>query len=128
MIRHPARVISLVFAGLAAFVATASLAQAQDANPYRTSVTFNTASLKTPEGAEAAYRELYKAAQVVCDTQEAGPKWREADDRACERQAVADAVTDLAQPQLYRLNLQFNADPDRLARSQGGASSRRDAK
>ena len=115
MIRHPIGVTVLALAG-AVLTTAAPLAQAQDTNPYRTSVTFDTAKFKTREGAETIYSELYKAAQIVCDTQEAGPRWRENDDRACESQAVSDAVSDLQQSQLYLVHQDMNADPDRMAR------------
>ncbi len=95
----------------------ATAVMAQDRTPNRVAVTFANADFKDEAQVEQVYRKLYKAAQYVCESEGAGPKWREDDDRACERQAVDDAVTDLHRPQLSRLHLRLDADPDRIARA-----------
>lgn len=108
------QIACLTFVACTALGATGVMAQ--DLTPDRVKVTFANSDFKTQEQTQAVYRKLYQVAQYVCESEGAGPKWREADDRACERQAMNDAVTDLHQPALTKLNMQMDADPDRMAR------------
>jgi len=111
MIRHIV-CLSLV----ACTTLAASGVMAQDLTPSRVTVTFADSDFKTREQAQKVYRKLYQVAQYVCESEGAGPQWREADDRACERQAMNDAVTDLNKPELNKVHTRMDADPERLAR------------
>ncbi len=92
-------------------------ATAQDRTPNRMAVTFADSDFTTREQAQKVYRKLYQVAQYVCESEGAGPKWREPDDRACEHQAMNDAVTDLNKPELTKMHMRMDADPDRIARA-----------
>lgn len=67
---------------------TAFACNADDLTPTRVAVTFKTADLNSPAKAQNVRARLYKAAQYVCESEGEGPKWREADDRACEAEAM----------------------------------------
>jgi UrcA family protein len=62
-----------------------------------------------PEAVEVVYARLQYASKVACDTLEPGVPYREADDRACEREAVKGAVHDLNQPLLTALDTRVDA-------------------
>jgi UrcA family protein len=75
---------------------TAFACNADDLTPTRVAVTFKTADLSNPAKAQNVRARLYKAAQYVCESEGEGPKWREADDRACEAEAMQKAEQQLA--------------------------------
>jgi UrcA family protein len=82
----------------------ASLAcSAQDRTPQKVAITFKSADLRDPAKAEAVRVRLLKAAQYVCESEGEGPKWREADDRACESEALQKAEWQLARSQGEKL-------------------------
>ncbi len=64
---------------------------------------------RRPEAVETAYKRLQAASKVACDTTEALPAYREADSRACEREAIEGAVHDLNQPLLTALDSRVHA-------------------
>ena len=78
-------------------------ASAQD-NVSRVDVTFKTRDLRDPARAEAVYGQIEKAAKKACWTEEEGPAWRIEDDRACEQQAVDEAVADLHSAEMNRVH------------------------
>ncbi|ESQ84112.1 hypothetical protein AEAC466_10220 [Asticcacaulis sp. AC466] len=79
-------------------------AAAAESNVSRIPVTFENRDLNDPARSEAAYARLYKVVQRVCDTTQAGPKSRAEDDRACEEQAMDEAVANLGSQEMRRLH------------------------
>lgn len=73
-------------AALAAFTCLA-----QDTTPTQVNITFSNADLADPTKAADIHDKLLKAAQFVCESEGEGPAWRQADDRACETDAVQTA-------------------------------------
>jgi len=74
---------------------TAMACAAQDVTPTRVAVTFPNADLANPARASDIHSRMLKAAQFVCESEGEGPKWREADDRACETEAMQKAEQQL---------------------------------
>lgn len=103
---------TLIAAALTAAVAIAAPAvHAADANAVRTAdhmtVSLHQVDFQNPDQVRVAYARLTAAAHSVCDS-ESGNIMIQAEDRACEQQAIRDALADLQQPALYRV-----ADADR---------------
>ena len=92
-----------VSALIAGALGTGLACPAQDRTPQKVAITFQSADLRDPAKAEAVRMRLLKAAQYVCESEGAGPKWREADDRACESEAMQKAEWQLARSQGERL-------------------------
>ncbi len=92
--------IALSFALLSGLFA-APAAFAQEPGITKVNVTFETRQLQNPVEAKAVYARLYKVVQYVCQTDGGeGPAWRIADDRACEDDAMRDALQQLNMPEL----------------------------
>ncbi|MDV6330291.1 UrcA family protein [Asticcacaulis sp. 201] len=79
-------------------------AAAAEGNVSRIPVTFENRDLNDPARSEAAYARLYKVVQRVCDTVQAGPRYRADDDRACEEQAMDEAIANLGSQEMRRLH------------------------
>jgi len=110
------KMIRMISAFAFAIVATASAAPgfAQDTNHSRVTVRL-AGNFDDPSQAGDAYRRLYEAAQEVCWSKGEGPWWRSADDRACENEAMNEAIAKLDQPQLTRLHNLIGVDSNRIA-------------
>ena len=98
---------TLIAAAFTAAVAIAAPAvHAGDMNAVRTddhmTVSLRNVDFQNPVKAQEAYNRLVAAAHNVCDSQ-SGNLMIQAEDRACEQQAVRDALNDLQQPALYRV-------------------------
>lgn len=68
----------------------------------QTTVSLRDVDFNNPAQAQSAYNRLIAAAHNVCDSQ-TGDIMVQAEDRACEHQAIKDALNDLQQPALYRI-------------------------
>lgn len=79
--------------------------------PNKVAVSFRDVDFDRPETVETLYKRLQYASKVACDTLEAEERFREADDRACERDAVKGAVRDIDRPALTALDARADADP-----------------
>lgn len=89
--------------GLLAFAALgAQTASADERTPDQTTVSLKSAELSNGKAARFAYARLAAAARRVCDSDASDPLTIAAD-RACERQAVSDAIASLGAPQLSAL-------------------------
>jgi len=64
---------------------------ARDDATTRVAVTFRTTDLSDPARTPDVRARLFAAVQRACQSEGEGPKWREADDRACEAEAMRDA-------------------------------------
>ncbi len=92
--------VALGFALLTGLLA-APAAFAQEPGTTKVDVTFPTRQLADPAEAKVVYARLYKAVQYVCQTEGGeGPSWRIVDDRACEDEAMKDALQQLNIPEL----------------------------
>ena len=90
---------------LSAALSFASAAHADDQSPPdRVPVSYRDVDFNRPEAVEALYKRLQFASKVACDTLEPEVPYREADDRACEREAVQGAVHDVDRPALTALH------------------------
>ncbi len=106
----------------AAFTAALAIAapsvHAEDANAVRVddhmTVSLNHVDFQKPEQAREAYGRLRAAAHAVCDSQ-SGDIVIQAEDKACEQQAVRDALNDLQQPALLRVAEADRKAPQQLA-------------
>jgi UrcA family protein len=95
--------ISVAMLGAAGFAAAASAETVSDQRPvYSRDIDFN-----KPSQVRALYGRLQQVAHDVCQSDAQDPMSREAD-KACEAQAVSDAVRDINQPQLTRLDDEKN--------------------
>lgn len=98
----------------AAVAITAPAVHAQDIPAGRvadqTSVTLRNVDFQNPEQARRAYDRLVTAAHNVCHS-EGGDVLTHAEDEACERQSVKDALDQLNQPALYRIAYGSDAKP-----------------
>jgi len=91
--------VSAALLGAAGFAAAASAETVSDQRPvYSRDIDFN-----KPSQVRTLYHRLQQVAHDVCQSDDSDPMTREAD-RACEAQAVSDAVRDIDQPQLTRLD------------------------
>jgi UrcA family protein len=88
---------------IAGAVFAAQTASAQD-NVSHVSVTFETRDMREPGRAEAIYARIERAAKTACWIDGEGPAFRLADDRACQKQAVDEAVADLHSDEINRLH------------------------
>lgn len=85
-------------------LSAAPAAFAQAPGVTKVGVSFPTRQLQDPAEAKAVYARLYKVVQYVCQTGGGeGPSWRIADDRACEDEAMQDALQQLNRPELTAL-------------------------
>ena len=91
------KILSLVTASAlaAGALGTACACEARDWTrddaTTRVAVTFRTADLTDPARTPDVRARLFAAVQRACQSEGEGPKWREADDRACEAEAMRDA-------------------------------------
>ncbi|ESQ94444.1 UrcA family protein [Asticcacaulis benevestitus] len=88
---------------MAGAIFAAQTASAQD-NVSRVDVTFETRDLRDPARAEVVYAQINKAAKKACWSEGEGPGFRIIDDRACEEQAVDEAVADLHSAEMNRVH------------------------
>jgi UrcA family protein len=95
---------SLLAAVQAPAASAQAVAGAPDDGVRRVTVSVRDIDFRQPDSVDIAYKRLQFAARQACDTVEAQPNWRTADNRACEREAVAGAVRDLGQPLLTALD------------------------
>jgi len=103
-----------------AAIALAPAAQAGDQSPpYKVTVSFKDIDFNRPEAVEALYKRLQYASKVACDTLEPEVPYREADDRACEREAVQGAVRDVDRPALTALHARASAEQLALSDERG---------
>ncbi len=94
---------NLFCAGLLSLAAfTASSAFAADRTPEQSTVTLKGADLGSSDQARFAYARIEAAARRVCDSDTSDPLTAN-EDRACEQQAVSDALSALNAPQLGML-------------------------
>ena len=98
---------TLIPAAFTAAVAIAAPAvHADDVNgvrtPARMTVPLRDIDLNNPAQARIAYDRVVSAAHDVCDSQ-IDDATVQADDQACERQAIKSALDALQQPALYRI-------------------------
>ncbi len=95
--------VSVALLGAAGFAAAASAETVSDQRPvYSRDIDFN-----KPSQVRALYHRLQQVAHDVCQSDVSDPMSREAD-KTCEAQAVSDAVRDINQPQLSRLDDESN--------------------
>ncbi len=100
--------LSAAMLGVAGFTTAASAQERiADQRPvYSRDIDFN-----KPSQVRALYGRLQIVAHELCQSDDNDPMTAEAD-RACEAQAVTDAVRDINQPQLTRLDDQKNGRTD----------------
>jgi len=99
--------VSAAMLGVAGFAAAASAETVADQRPvYSRDIDFN-----KPSQVRALYSRLQAVAHEVCQSDDSDPMTANAD-KACEAQAVTDAVRDINQPQLTRLDDQKNGLTD----------------
>ena len=84
-----------------------------DSNRTKVDVTIRTSELRDPARAEANYRRLYAAAQKACQSEGEGPKYRQADDRACEDEAMDAAVNTVDSAPLTSVYVRQKASRER---------------
>ncbi len=96
----------LSLAALAAQPASAA-ASHSDRTPAQTTVALKGADLGNGDSAKFAYARLEAAAKRVCDSDGASDPLTANDDRACEQDAMRDALATVNAPQLSML-----AQPD----------------
>ena len=108
------RLMTVVAFSAAALVSAAPVF-AQTTNESDVRVTLN-GDLNDPVRARDAYSRLYAAAQDACWTKGQGPQWRAADDRACEQEAMGEAVAAINNRQLTHIYNQVGVDSNRIAR------------
>jgi UrcA family protein len=94
--------IALIAAAVMTFAAAPVLAQAQDRTPDQRAVVAHV-DFNDARQTKTFYAGLKAAAKAVCDSDMSAPLVVEAD-RACERQALNDAVRQIDAPQLSRLD------------------------
>ncbi len=94
----------LVAAGLTVAAAAHAEPQRFGENPDRVTLSVKDVDFHNPQQVGALYARLKQTSMIVCDTTEADEPFRNADDRACEREAVRDAVHDLNQPLLNAMD------------------------
>lgn len=112
--------IALVAAAALTFAAIApTLAQAQTRTPDQRAVTAHV-DFNDAKQTRSYYAKLQAAAHAVCASDMSDPLTAEAD-KACERQALRDAVRQVGAPQLSRLD----RENDRTDEAQMLASSDR---
>lgn len=110
---------TLIGAAFAAAIAIAAPAvHAGDANAVRVddhmTVSLRDVDFQKPDQVRDAYNRLRAAAHTVCDSQ-TGDIVIQAEDKACEQQAVQDALHDLQQPALFRLAAADRKAPQQFA-------------
>ncbi len=95
--------ISVAMLGAAGFAAVASAEDVAEQRPvYSRDIDFS-----KPSQVRNLYHRLEVVAHDVCQSDVSDPLTKEAD-KACEAQAVTDAVRDVNQPQLTRLDDEKN--------------------
>lgn len=100
---HPAtssRLRGLVAAGIVGFLGLGGVVAAADPSAASRTVKFADLDISSPPGAQALYRRIRAAAQVVCSYYFFAT---DTDKARCVRDATADAVTRINQPALSRL-------------------------
>jgi len=91
--------VSAALLGAAGFATFASAETVSSQRPvYSRDIDFN-----KPSQVRTLYHRLEQVAHEVCQSDDSDPMTREGD-KACEAQAVSDAVRDINQPQLTRLD------------------------
>lgn len=96
--------VSVAILGTAGLAGAASAETVADQRPvYSRDIDFN-----KPSQVRALYSRLQAVAHDVCQSDGNDPMTREGD-KACEAQAVSDAVRDINQPQLTRLDDEKNS-------------------
>lgn len=98
---------TLITAAFTAALAIAAPAvHAEDVQATRTAdhmtVSLRDIDFQNPVQVRGAYNRLVAAAHNVCDSQ-TGDIVIQAEDKACEQEAVRDALNDLQQPALFRV-------------------------
>lgn len=92
------RLRSLIASGIFVVLApSVSLVSAADPSPASRIVRFSDLNISNPSDAHVLYMRILAAAQVVCSYV---PFATDADKARCVRDAIADAVTKIDQPQL----------------------------
>jgi UrcA family protein len=96
----------IISALTAVFAMAAPVVHAGEAASHRTAdqVTVSTRNVdfQNPAQVERIYNRVVTAARSVCDS-DGGDIMTQADDKACEQQAVKDALDELHQPALYQV-------------------------
>ncbi len=92
---------SFVIATILSAAMISGAAFAQDRTPAQMNVSVASLDLTKPSDAHAAYVKIQAAAHDVCTSDSSDPRTTN-DDRACEQQAVTDAVRSLHSEQLAR--------------------------
>lgn len=108
---------SLVALGLSVLLASSpSLVSAADPSSASRTVKFADLNISSPSNAHVLYRRILAAAQVVCSYI---PFATDADKARCVRDAIADAVIKIDQPELSAVyNAKNNASVSRSLVSQ----------
>ncbi len=94
---------TVICAGLLSLAAmSAQSASAADRAPSQVRVNLNKVDFSKPEQAKFAYAKLEAAAKMVCDSEVYDPVTAN-DDKACEDQAVRQALAQASEPTLEQL-------------------------
>jgi UrcA family protein len=92
----------LLTGGLA--VAAAAGAAPADSDVPQLAVRYSEASLNTDAGAQALYQRIVRAAEKVCDPNQAGSRLPSAAEMKCRAQAVSSAIEKVHNPRLVAVS------------------------
>ena len=111
---------------IALTLSTASLvavaAHAEDRTPAQMQVSVDHVDFNNSAQVRDLYTKLDAAAQNVCDSDVVGDPMTAMADKACERDAVSDAVRQINQPQLSALDGQ-GADATQMAQARDSSDT-----